>query len=149
MLDLIKTSESKSLVNAINARSGATSVRLKTAKEYKDERKKLFPNETAKARKEAFEAYTRTAANELMAAVDHAKLLKLAAEGKLGMKRVTANRDGTTLTTVYVDLSAAGEEAIIREKIQKIDTETARKLLEHLQERLGKVDDMSNHTGEQ
>lgn len=136
MLDLIKSIEGSSIVTKTNAKTGSITTRLQTAKEYKDDYKAKNPNSTAAQRKAAFEAYTREESVKLAEALDHAQLIRLLAEKKLGVKRHTLGKG--TLTTVYVDISNMTNEARAKEQIDLVDASKMQDLLVYIQSKLAK-----------
>lgn len=135
MQDLIKIDGTLATVTAVNPRSGASTLRLKTAKEFKAEFKVSNPKASAKDTKLAFESYTRTESSKLANSFDFQKAIRLAAEGKLGIKRVTANKAGDASTVVFLDLSKDAT-AGVKQAVDGLTVEDAKRLLEYIQSKL-------------
>lgn len=136
MNDLIKADVTAKTVTSINARSGATTLRLKTAKEFKTEHKAAFPNASAKETKLAFESYTRTESSKLANSFDFQKAIKLAAEGKLGIRRVTNNKDESAATVVFLDLSKNGDGELVKTKLDAMSADELKTIMEYLSSKI-------------
>jgi hypothetical protein len=138
MTSIIKV-EQTSFVNAINARSGAMTVRPQNAKEFKEAYKKANPDAGNRAIKAAFEEYFVIKARELGKGLDIKKLLVLQETGDLGLKRVSPNKDGDEITMVVVDLSGSKKKENV--DIDKMSVEQMQELLRTLSSKLEAIQD--------
>lgn len=147
MQDLIKFDTTNSnLVNVAN-KSGSTTLRLQTAKEFKTAYKLSNPKASAKQQSEAFTSYVRAESSKLANGFDFQRAIALAAEGKLGIRKVGVNKKGDASTVVFLDLSANGPSLDkVTENAVTLPAAQMRELLERLKVELAKTEVTKSET---
>lgn len=132
MQDLIKFGETNyAPVETTNARSGAQTVRLMRAKEFKEVYKAEHKDASNKDVKKAFEAYYKTGAKASMG-----PLLQMITEGKLGCESIAVSKDGSKLRPVLVDLTGKNDRAEIEEKLSGMSPEDLKSIMEYVSSKL-------------
>lgn len=134
MQDLIKYQSEVKSISTVNTKTGATTVRLLRAKEFKDDYKKANPTATNKEVKAAFLAYYQPACR-----ANVASLAGKLTEGTLGVESYRVNADGDKMSVTFVDLSAVKEEKVdySPEELEKLPVETLAKMLDFIHKKLG------------
>lgn len=105
MQELISYQSDVKTVSTVNAKTGATTVRLLRAKEFKDQYKLTHKNASNKEIKKAFLEYYQPACKASVAS-----LAGKLTEGTLGVESYRVNTDGDKMSVTFVDLSAVKEE---------------------------------------